>query len=257
MWEAWIGPGGQLKIQDPDGQIIRVRGSVGGRDGRNGLNGKDGERGPKGDTGPKGDKGDTGPKGDKGDKGDPGLSIKGDKGDRGEQGLSVKGDRGEKGEKGDRGEKGETGDIGPIPKHEVDPPENPHRIRFQAGLSKSGKVLWGKWIDLKSLLPKLMPRTDGPVSISMDENRIIQLIQQYGGGMSAIDGYNISDEDSASTVKYYGYIKPMTPQWYILRVDDTTAPAAYRYTNGGASGYSAAWAARASLSYALLDTLSL
>ena len=114
--------------------------------------------------------------------------------------------------------------------------------------------------------------TDGSQE-DVGEVRIAPIIRHSGGGgsgitedkvreliatsanMNPLTGYRIADEDSDGTVRYYGYQNP-DGAWYIMRVDDTTSIAQYRYANG-ASDYNAAWAGRAWLVYDLLSELTL
>lgn len=60
-----------------------------------------------------------------------------------------------------------------------------------------------------------------------------------------VSGYQISDTDSASDPKYYGYLA-VDGQWYIM--EENTAAGTYRYVRG-ASDYTTAWTGRASLTY--------
>lgn len=49
------------------------------------------------------------------------------------------------------GEDGDDGEMGPMPAHELDPPESPSRIRFQQPRGR-----WGAWIDMRRLLPRFI-----------------------------------------------------------------------------------------------------
>ena len=65
--------------------------------------------------------------------------------------------------------------------------------------------------------------------------------------------YQIADEDSATTTKYFGFLKP-SGKWYILQqVIGTTNT--YRYANG-ASAYATSWTGRAGLAYGYINTLT-
>lgn len=58
-------------------------------------------------------------------------------------------------------------------------------------------------------------------------------------------GFEIHQEDSASDPRYFGYVN-VSGRWVILK--QTVATKTYRYT-AGKSGFTTAWANRASLGY--------
>ena len=68
-----------------------------------------------------------------------------------------------------------------------------------------------------------------------------------------IGGYRISDTDSLGTVRYYGFLQ-VDSKWYIMKEDTTNPVVTYRYIKGD-SGYAAAWAGRAALSYDTYDVI--
>lgn len=191
-WDAWLSSDGSIRIQTPDGNIIRLRGKVVGKPGRDGkdgytpvkgkdyFDGKDGEsiQGPPGKDGRDG-KSVVGPAGKNGV---DGKSVVGPKGDKGEAGLSVEGPRGL------TGLAGKDGEIGPIPRHELDPEETPHRIRFELERNmETGKTTkWGEWIDLRKLLPKVMPRGGGA---GLNKWDVLKLIQENPSSQQN-DGYD-------------------------------------------------------------------
>lgn len=106
----------------------------------------------------------------------------------------------------------------------------------------------GEWefvVHLKHEAPMLMqPR-------AYSEAKIREIAQ-----VTPISDYQISDEDSASDVRYYGYQRENTTDWYILKVDCSIDPITYRYA-AGASDYATNWTNRASLTYARLDAVDL
>lgn len=61
--------------------------------------------------------------------------------------------------------------------------------------------------------------------------------------------YKISDLDSASDPKYYGFLDP-SGNWYIMK--ESTSAGTYRYVSG-TSSYSTNWTNRASLTYGYFD----
>lgn len=61
-------------------------------------------------------------------------------------------------------------------------------------------------------------------------------------------GFLICNEDTAGAVIYYGYMS-MQGAWYVMKQDTTISTAvSYQYSFGG-TGYTTAWADRATLSY--------
>lgn len=63
--------------------------------------------------------------------------------------------------------------------------------------------------------------------------------------------YEISDKDETSTTKYYGYLAS-TGSWIIMEWD--TVADTFRYAAGDEL-YTAAWAGKAALSYALYSAI--
>ena len=61
--------------------------------------------------------------------------------------------------------------------------------------------------------------------------------------------YNISDEDTSATPKYYGFLA-VDGAWYILKINNST----YRYFRGD-SGYQTGWTDRATLEYDYYDVI--
>lgn len=201
-WSGRVDAGGRLTMQDPHGNIVRVRGNVSGRAGKDG---KDGEPGPSpavaviaeavmsyfrrfpvknGVDGRDGKDG-IGKDGVDGKDGRtptkaevyaavqdflrdhpiplPKHGRDGTDGKKGERGPGPTDEQVDTAVRGfvrkhpfcvpKDGEDGEDGAMGPMPRHELDPPENPHRLRFEMSPG-----VWGDWLDLRALLPKLMPR---------------------------------------------------------------------------------------------------
>jgi hypothetical protein len=64
---------------------------------------------------------------------------------------------------------------------------------------------------------------------------------------SPLAGFLICHTDNTNDVKYYGY-QSFQGAWYIMREDTPNGVYTYCF---GASGYSAAWAGRAALTYSL------
>lgn len=170
---------------------VRVRHGRDGKDGGTGPSGKDGrdgvdgrlglrgERGVQGERGPEGRPGKDGKDGEPGVKGDRGPAGKdGRDGNDGKPGRDgTDGSPGKDGRYGKDGQDGEDGELGPIPRHELDPTDNPHRIRFELERDyDTGKTTkWGEWIDLRKLLPKIMSRGGG--GGTLNERRIRELIE--------------------------------------------------------------------------------
>jgi hypothetical protein len=69
-----------------------------------------------------------------------------------------------------------------------------------------------------------------------------------GGEVSPLSRYAITDMDDAADPAYYGYVDQVG-NWYIMRM---TTAGEVRYAKG-ASGYAAAWTARAGQSYGLFN----
>jgi len=65
--------------------------------------------------------------------------------------------------------------------------------------------------------------------------------------------YEISDQDDAGTVQYFGFLNNQGG-WIIQQYDTGASPKTMRYAIG-TSSYSANWTARASLSYGYYNTL--
>lgn len=67
----------------------------------------------------------------------------------------------------------------------------------------------------------------------------------------SLDQYHISDQDEATTTKYYGFITK-DGHWYIMQND--TVAGTYRYARG-VSAYTTGWSGRASLTYGYFDVI--
>lgn len=66
-----------------------------------------------------------------------------------------------------------------------------------------------------------------------------------------LGAYRISDQDANYDPKYYGFVAA-DGAWYILKENSTAQT--YRYA-AGQSGYTTAWANRASLAYDYFDAI--
>lgn len=90
-----------------------------------------------------------------------------------------------------------------------------------------------------------------------DALRMVYLLEQMTatttGGTALLQSYAISDSDeSSSATKYYGFLKA-DGSWYIMKVTVATGVSAFTYVQGAAGTYAAAWAAKASQTYATFD----
>lgn len=211
-----------------------------------GPQGERGLPGPRGDTGLKGDRGPAGPTGPRGQDGAPGAD-------------------------GRDGKDGKNGFNGWTPVLAVVEDGQRRVLQVTRWVGGSGpKPESDLYLGKDGFVKRIEDATDirGPAGAGLNTSPfgasdaalrqfIIGIINTTAGGtVSPLEGYKIADEDSASTVKYYGYTKAESSKWYILKVDNTTDPITYRHTNTGAANYAAAWASRASLSYSLLSDLS-
>lgn len=95
------------------------------------------------------------------------------------------------------------------------------------------------------------PKKYVPVRLT-DGKEFYEAISHIVGGMKRpqtianidpLGTFQISDEDSGGTTKYYGFVD-QDERWYILK----TTATAYRYAVGN-GGYEAAWTARADQTY--------
>lgn len=66
---------------------------------------------------------------------------------------------------------------------------------------------------------------------------------------TGLNGYSISDMDTTSDPKYFGYMDD-SGEWYIMKM---TTSSEFRYVRGS-TDYSTNWTNRASLSYDLYGT---
>ena len=66
--------------------------------------------------------------------------------------------------------------------------------------------------------------------------------------------YEISDEDVAGTIQYFGYLNQIG-KWIICKRDASGAPVTDRYVNGAVS-YATNWGNRAILSYDYYNKMS-
>jgi hypothetical protein len=84
----------------------------------------------------------------------------------------------------------------------------------------------------------------------LSEAKVRELIN----AMNPLAGYHSSDEDPANDIRYYGYVKANSVDWYIARVDSTADPITTRYTVDS-TDYATAWANYATLTYSNLQDI--
>lgn len=83
----------------------------------------------------------------------------------------------------------------------------------------------------------------------MDATLTADGYQIIDGNLDPKRGYEMNDSDTAANLKYYGYLNA-SGRWIIMKND--RAAETYRFITGK-SGYTTAWANRASLSYDYLN----
>lgn len=73
--------------------------------------------------------------------------------------------------------------------------------------------------------------------------------------VSAVAGYQVSDQDVTSSLRYFGYLNK-DGNWYIMRGIKTGNVTNYTYVKGASSSaYATAWNARATQTYGRFDTI--
>ncbi|WP_373083983.1 hypothetical protein [Zhongshania sp.] len=108
------------------------------------------------------------------------------------------------------------------------------------------------WAKIGGAWELLFKYPKGGVSGGLSERSVREII----ANVNPFSGYHLNDEDSANPVKYYGYTRENSDDFYILRVDNSADPITYRYTVEGAD-YATAWTNRASLTYARLNEVDI
>jgi hypothetical protein len=101
-------------------------------------------------------------------------------------------------------------------------------------------------------LPKPLVTNQMSGGGGLSEAKVRELIN----AMNPLAGYHSSDEDSANDIRYYGYVKANSADWYIDRIDSTTDPISTRYTVD-AVDYATAWTNRATLTYSNLQEITI
>lgn len=99
----------------------------------------------------------------------------------------------------------------------------------------------GKPVDVSALL-----RGRGQVTVAGGPS-VAPVVAAIRGSLA---DYKVSDVDEAADPKFYGFLRA-DGYWYVMR---NTGGTAFRYA-AGSTGYAAAWAGRASLSYGYFDSI--